>query len=181
MLKKLGLGILVLIVGFLAYVSTRNGSFHYERSGTIHATPEKIFPYISNFKMGSQWSPYEKMDPNMSKKYSGNDGESGSIMEFEGNKDTGSGKLEMLKVIPNEQVDIKLTMLKPWHAENLIQYKLTPEAEGTLFTWSMSGDGGFMGKLMSVLIDCEKMMGDQFEQGINNLREVVEGPGTPVQ
>ena len=95
-------------------------------------------------------------------------------MEFEGNSDAGSGKLELLSLVPNQTVDIKLTMTKPFHAENLIQYSLTPEAQGTKFTWAMSGDGGFLGKLMTVVIDCEKMIGDQFNQGIANLKTVVE-------
>ena len=174
MSKKIGLAFLVVLVLFLGYVSTRQGTFYYERSGLINAPAEKIFPYLSNFKMGSQWSPYEKIDPNMKKTFTGNDGEVGSVMEFEGNSDAGSGKLEMLSIAPNQLVDIKLTMTKPIFAENLIQYKLTPEGQGTRFTWSMSGDGGFMTKLMTVFIDCEKMVGDQFNAGIANLKTIVE-------
>lgn len=174
MSKKIGLGLLVVLVLFLGYVSTRQSKFYYERSGLINAPAEKIFPYLSNFKLGSQWSPYEKIDPNMKKTFTGNDGEVGSIMEFEGNSDAGSGKLEMLSIAPNQLVDIKLTMTKPIFAENLIQYKLTPEGPATRFTWSMSGDGGFMTKLMTVFIDCEKMVGDQFNAGIANLKTIVE-------
>jgi hypothetical protein len=124
--------------------------------------------------MGSLWSPYEKVDPNMKKTFSGTDGQVGAVMEFEGNKDAGSGKLEILKIVPNELVEIKLTMLKPFFAENIVQYKLTPENGGTRFSWSMSGDGGFMGKLISVFIDCEKMVGGQFSSGIENLKTLIE-------
>lgn len=174
MIKKIGLGVLIALVAFLGFVSTKNGQFHYERSGVINAPAAKIFSYLSNFKMGHLWSPYEKMDPNMKKTFTGTDGTVGSVMEFEGNSETGSGKLEMLKVEPNSLVEIKLTMIKPFHGENLIQYKLTPEGAGTRFSWSMSGDGGFMGKLISVFINCEKMMAGQFESGIANLKAVVE-------
>lgn len=175
MIKKILLGLLVLVVLFLGYVSTRSGEFKYERSGVINAPASRIFPYLSNFKMGSQWSPYEKMDPNMKKTYVGTDGQVGSIMEFEGNKDTGSGRLEMLKIVLNELIEIKLTMLKPMHGENLVRYKLSPEGTGTRFSWSIEGNGGFMSKLFTLLVDCEKMMGEQFEQGIATLRGVVEG------
>lgn len=169
MLAKIGLGVVAVLIGFLGYVSTREGKFRYERSGVINAAPEKIFPYLSDFKLGGQWSPFEQVDPNMKKTFSE------KTMEFEGNSDAGSGKLELLNVVPNQSVDIKLTMTKPMHAENLIQYKLTPEQDGTRFTWIMSGDGGFMGKLMNVFMDCEKMIGDQFVKGISNLKTVVEG------
>jgi uncharacterized protein YndB with AHSA1/START domain len=172
--KKIGLGLIAVIILFFGYVSTRSGKFNYERSGLINAPAEKIFPYISNLKMGELWSPYEKIDPTMKKTFTGEDGHVGSKMEFEGNSDAGSGNLEILGVVPNDSVEIKLIMTKPMHAENLIHYKLTPEGAGTRFTWAMEGDGGFMTKLMTLLIDCEKMIGGQFEQGINNLRQVVE-------
>ncbi len=174
MLKKIGLLILTLVLVFIGYVSTREGKFYYERNGLIEASPERIFPHISNFKLGHEWSPYEKMDPNMKKTFTGSDGEVGSVMEFEGNMDSGSGKLEILKIVPNEMVEIRLTMLKPFYGVNLVTYKLTPEEKGTRFSWSMSGDGGFMGKLMTVLIDCEAMVGGQFNQGITSLKALVE-------
>jgi uncharacterized protein YndB with AHSA1/START domain len=173
-IKKIAIVLVIIIVAFLGYVSTRNPHFRYERSGVINAPAEKIFPYISDFKLGALWSPYEKTDPNMKRTFSGPEAQAGSVMEFDGNSDVGSGKLEMLKVVPNESVEIKLTMLKPFYGENMIKYVLTPEGEGTRFTWIMSGNGGFMGKLMSVLIDCEKMIGGQFEQGIASLKAVVE-------
>ncbi|MNJ91268.1 Bacterial transcription activator, effector binding domain [compost metagenome] len=176
MLLKIAIAVIVVLVIFLGYVSTREGQFRYERSGVIAAPPEKIFPYLSNLKNGDKWSPYEKVDPNMKKTFAGNDGEVGSTMVFEGNKDAGSGKLEILKIVPNELVEIKLTMTAPMHAENIVEYRLTPEANGTKFSWSMSGDGGFMGKLVNVFIDVEKMVADQFSEGIANLKAHVEGP-----
>lgn len=174
MVKKILIGLLFLIVLFLGYVSTRPSQFRYERSGVINAPAEQVFNLISNFRMGEKWSPYERIDPTMKKTFSGTDGEVGSVLEFEGNRDVGSGKLELLKKVPNELIEIKLTMIKPFFGENLIEYKLTPETEGTRFTWSMSGDGGFMGKLMATIIDCEKMVGDQMNQGISNLKTHLE-------
>ncbi len=174
MAKRIFLGILLLLLVFLAFVSTRESKFHYERTGLINAPPEKIFPYISNFKMGGLWSPYEKIDPNMKKQFSGPDAQVGSVMQFDGNSEAGSGQLEILRIVPYAFVEIKLTMTKPMHAENIVQYKLTPEGSATRFTWSMSGDGGFFTKLISVFIDCEKMVGDQFNTGIANLKTVVE-------
>lgn len=174
MLKKMGLVLGLALAGFLIFVSTRESKFSYERSGVIKASPDKIFPYISQFKLGALWSPFEQADPNMKKTYKGMDGQVGAIFEFEGNSDVGSGNLELLKVNPNESVEMKLNMVKPFAAENLIFYTLTPEGEGTRFTWRMSGDGGFLGKLMSVLIDCDAMMEEQFDKGIKNLTAVVE-------
>lgn len=175
MFVKIAIGVLVALVLFLGYVSTRDGKFRYERSGVIAATKEQVFPYISNLRMGEQWSPYEKMAPGMKKSFTGDDGQVGSKMEFE-SKEAGSGTIEILRIVPNEAVDLKLIMTAPLKGENLIEYRLASEGEGTRFTWTMSGEGGFMGKLMSVIINCEKMIGDQFTQGINNLKAVLEKP-----
>jgi hypothetical protein len=174
MFKKIFAVFIIFITVFLIFVSTRDGKFQYERSGIINASAEKIFPFISNFKLGNEWSPYQQMDPNMKSTFSGNDAEVGSAMEFEGNSQVGSGKLQILRIVPNQLVEIQLTMLKPFHAENLIQYRLMPEGSATRFSWSMTGDGGFMNKLISIFINCEKMVGDQFSQGIQNLKSVVE-------
>ena len=174
MLKKVMISLTILILLILGIASTKESKFQYERSGIIHASKEKIFPYLSQFKLGSLWSPYEKVDLKMSKKYSEKDGIVGSTMEFSGNSDVGTGKLEILKLIPNEFVEIKLTMTKPFNAENIIQYKLTTAPEGTIFNWSMSGDGGFLGKVITIFINCEKMVGDQFNSGITNLKQIIE-------
>jgi hypothetical protein len=159
---------------FLGYVSTRNSEFRYERSGLIHAQPAQIFPYLANFKKGNEWSPYDRRDPDMKRTFKGAEGEVGSIMEFDGNRDSGAGSLEVLKIIPNQQVEIKLVMTRPISASNTIIYTLTPEGDQTRFSWAMSGDGGFMGKLIGVFIDCEKMVAGDFEVGIKTLKDLIE-------
>lgn len=173
MLVKIVAGFFVLVVLFLGYVATRPGQFSYERSGVIHASPERIFPFISQFKLGTQWSPYEKADPQMKHVYGGTDGTVGASEDFESDK-SGSGRLEILNLVPNERVEIRLTMTKPFRAENFVVYKLTPERDGTRFSWSMSGDGGFVGKLVRTVIDCEKIVAGQFGEGIANLKALVE-------
>lgn len=172
---KVILFVLVIALGAMAaLIASRPGTFHFERSGLINAPSEKIFPYLTNFKLGSQWTPYEKMDPNMKKTYSGPDSGVGSIMAFDGNRKVGSGRLEMVTVIPNNFVEIRLTMLSPMKAENIVQYKLDTKDHGTLFTWSMSGHNNFLSKGISLFIDCDKLIGDQFSQGIQNLKQLTE-------
>ncbi|MCK6597144.1 MAG: SRPBCC family protein [Bdellovibrionaceae bacterium] len=174
MFKKFALATVIGLVLFLGYVSTKPSKFHYEKSVLINATADKIFPYLSNFKMGKEWNPFDQRDPNITRKFLGFDAQVGSVMEFEGNSDAGSGRLEILKIVSNELVEIRLIMTKPMAADNLIQYKLRTNGTGTEFTWSMSGDGGFVGKLFCTFIDVEKMMLDQFEIGFTNLKKIVE-------
>lgn len=175
MLKKILIGVLVLVVAFFGYVATRNSYFKYETSGIIPAPPEKVFPYVSDLRMGEKWSPYEK-GKEIQKEFVGPSDQVGGKYIFKGDSSTGSGHLEITKLVPNQMVEIHLVMTEPLPADNMITYQLEAVPEGTKFTWSMAGDGGFIGKLMSVLIDCEKMMTDQFKVGIANLQALFNQP-----
>ena len=95
-------------------------------------------------------------------------------MEFKGNTDAGSGYLQILSLTANSEVQMRLVMTKPIPADNLIVYKLNSESDGTKFTWSMSGDGGFIGQLVNVFIDCEKMIVDEFDKSFDSLKRLVE-------
>lgn len=174
MLIKVVLGVLIVVALFLAFIATRKGEFHYETSEVIAAPPEKIFPYVSDLKLGGEWSPFEKVDPNMKKEFVGESNQVGSKLNFTGNKEAGSGSLEILKIVPNEYVQIRLIMTAPLKADNIVEYRLTPEDHGTRFTWSMYGNGGYVGKLVTFFIDCEKMVIDQFRKGFDNLKAIVE-------
>ena len=173
-MKKVLIVLGVIIVGFLGFVASRPGTFHYEKSGVIAAAPDQIFPYLDDFKKGSEWNTFDKADPEMKKSYDGPESGVGAKMAFEGNSNVGVGNLEITNEVVNSSVEMKLEMIKPMKGTNDILYTLTPEEGGTKFTWSMSGKNPFMGKLMGIFIDCEKMIGEQFEQSIQNLKTVVE-------
>ena len=173
-IKKIFVGFAITLILFLGFVSTRDGHFNYERSGVIHAPASAIFAYISDFKKGTLWNPFDQKDPNMKRTFLGPDAQVGSTMVFEGNREGGTGKLEILKLVPDQSVDIRLTMTSPMSADNVIHYQLTPEGDGTRFSWEMSGDGGFMAKLISLFMNCEKFVTPEFETGIKNLKAIVE-------
>jgi hypothetical protein len=175
MLFKVFVTLATLLLFFVFYVNSREAKFHYERSGVIKATPEVIWPHISQFTLGQAWSPYAKKDPSMTTTFSEKQGEIGSTMSFESDR-AGSGNLEITSLIPYQEVTLRLTMTKPFTAVNVVKYSLTPDPNGTKFTWSMDGDNGFLGKMMGVLIDCEKMVADDFTVGIENLKRLIEGP-----
>jgi uncharacterized protein YndB with AHSA1/START domain len=178
MLAKAAGLVFVLALIFIGYVANRDGNFKCERSGEVHALPQEIFPYLSELKLSQAWSPYEKSVGVMTKKYTGTDGAVGSAMEFEGGWRIGSGRIEILRIVPNELVELKLTMGKPFFSEQFIQYNLTPTLDGAVVNLSILGRGGFIGKILSIFIDSEKLIGDQFSLGILNLKHVVESSKT---
>jgi uncharacterized protein YndB with AHSA1/START domain len=171
---KILAGVVVAIVAFLGFASMRPADFRYERSGVINAPPEKIYPFLSDFNLGSQWNPYEEKDLNMKKSYSAEQGRVGSSMSWEGNNQVGSGRLEITRLEPNDSVDIRLTMTEPMNMSHNVHYKLEPIESGTRFTWWQEGQNNIIGKVMTVVIDCDKMFGEDMEKGIAKLKKVVE-------
>jgi uncharacterized protein YndB with AHSA1/START domain len=174
LLKKFSIIILVVFAAFLIYVATRDGHFSYARSVVINAPADKIFPYISDFQKAAEWIPYDRKDPKMKKSFSGPLGQVGAVEEYDGNSDVGSGKLEIVKLVPNQSVQIQLTMIKPMAAKNLVDYTLTPEGNGTKFTWRLSGENGFGGKLVSTIMNCEQLVAKDIEAGQAQLKALVE-------
>jgi len=166
--------IVLLIVAVLLYATTKPDSFSIQRSITIKATPEKIAALINDFNRWPLWSPWEKLDLAMKKTMSGAAAGPGSIYEWQGNKKVGQGRMEILESSAS-QIKIKLDFLKPFEAHNITIFDLQSQGDITVVTWNMSGSNNYIGKLMHMFINVDKMVGKDFEKGLAALKEQAEG------
>jgi uncharacterized protein YndB with AHSA1/START domain len=173
MFKIIGLIIALVIAGVLIYAATKPDSFRLERSTTIKAPPEKISAYLSDFKQWAAWSPWEEKDPAMKRSFSGAASGKGAVYGWEGNKNVGSGRMEILDVQP-QKVTIKLDFLAPFEAHNTTEYSLEPQGDGTKVTWAMFGPSNYMSKVMNVFMSMDKMVGPDFEAGLAKLKAAAE-------
>ena len=123
--------VLVVIAGILIYASTRPDSFRVQRSVGIKAPPQKIFPLIDDLKAWAGWSPYEKKDPAMKRSFGPITAGKGATYEWEGNKNVGQGRMEILEATPPGKVLIKLDFLKPFEAHNMAEFTLEPKGDTT--------------------------------------------------
>ncbi len=174
MLKIIGIAVVVLIGGFLAFVATRPDAFRVERSISIKAPPEKVYALLEDFGRAQEWSPYEKKDPNMKRERSGAPKGKGSVYAFDGNGEVGTGKLEIIDATPPSKVVVRLDMEKPFKASNIIEYSMAPAGDGTQVTWAMRGQANYLSKVMCLFMDMDKMVGKDFEAGLAALKSVVE-------
>lgn len=165
--------IAVAIVGLLIYASTRPDTFRYARSQRINAAPDAIFPLINDYKNWPQWSPYEHRDPAMKRTMEGPSAGVGAVYAWSGNKNVGSGRMEILDANPN-RITIKLDFYAPFRANNIAEFSLVPHGNQTEVTWAMSGPVPFIGKVMATLIDCNNMCGKDFSAGLASMKEVAE-------
>jgi uncharacterized protein YndB with AHSA1/START domain len=166
--------IAVAVIAVLILAAMKPDTFRVVRSTTIKAPPERIFPLIADFRNWSAWSPWEKMDPALKRTYSGAAEGKGAVYEWEGNKKVGKGRMEIIDAPPSEKVAIKLDFLKPFEAHNTAEFTLQPRGETTDVTWVMHGPNLFIGKVMSVFISMDRMVGKDFEAGLANLKAAAE-------
>ena len=178
MLKKISLYVLVplivVVAGILIYASTKPDTMHYQRSASIKAPPEKIFPLINDFHRWGTWSPYETRDPAMKRIFSGQPEGKGSVYEWDGDKNVGKGRMEITEVSAPSKVTIKLDFIKPFEGHNVAEFVLEPRGDSTNVTWTMRGPSPYIAKLMSVFFSMDSMIGRDFEAGLANLKAAAE-------
>jgi uncharacterized protein YndB with AHSA1/START domain len=174
MLKKIALVIVVLVAALLAFAATKPDSFRVQRTASIKAPPEKIFPLISDLKRWNAWSPWEKLDPAMKRTHSGAASGKGAVYEWAGNGEVGAGRMEIVAAAPPSALKIKLDFLKPFEAHNFAEFTLEPNGDGTNVTWAMYGPNTYVSKLMSVFFSMDSMVGKYFETGLANLKAATE-------
>lgn len=157
--------ILGLIALFLIYVASRPSEFTLERSRTINAPVSKIYPLIGDFRNWEKWSPWLEMEPTAKLTYGNTTTGVGGNYRWDGNK-TGSGSATCVEDVPPTKFRIRLEFEKPMKAVHDVVYSLEEIAGSTKVTWTMTGSNNFMGKLFSLLFNMEKMVGPQFERGL---------------
>jgi hypothetical protein len=174
MLKKIAIGVVVLILIVLGLAAVQPDSFRVQRTIAIKAAPEKIQPLISDFHNWPAWSPWEKLDPAMKRTYSGAPKDQGAVYAWEGDDKVGAGRMEITGLAQPTKVDIKLDFLKPFESHCLTEFTLEPKGDLTTVTWTMSGPSNFMTKLMGLAVSMDKMIGKDFETGLANMKAVAE-------
>jgi uncharacterized protein YndB with AHSA1/START domain len=164
----------VVVAAALAYAATKPDTFMVRRSASIAAPPERIFPMIDDLRAQSAWSPFEK-DPNMKRSHSGAPRGTGAVYEWDGNRHVGAGRIAITASVPPSKVVLLLDMSRPFKAHNTVEFALDRDGDGTTVTWSMQGRQPYMAKVMGLFMDCDKMCGRQFEEGLAKLKVLAEG------
>ncbi|MDR3499501.1 MAG: SRPBCC family protein [Parvibaculum sp.] len=165
--------IAVAIAALFIYAATRPDSFSIQRSATIKAGPERIFGFIDDFREWTKWSPYEQVDADLKRSYSGAEHGVGAVYSWSGKK-IGDGRMEILESDAPSRIVIKLDFMSPFEAHNIAQFTLSPKGDATEVTWEMHGPSSFFSKVAGVFFNIDKIVGKDFEAGLNNLKAAAE-------
>jgi hypothetical protein len=173
-IRKIGLSVLAILVVFLAYVAMQSPNYVISREIAINAPAEKIFPYLNNSKLAESWGPWLEVDPQAKMTYSGPAEGVGSRASWEGGNQLGTGSATIVESVPNQRVQIKLEYVKPMNMTQDSEYLIKSTGNQSVVTWKVQGKNTFMGRLMCIFVNMDKMVGGMFEKGLSNLKALVE-------
>jgi len=166
--------IAIAIAAVLILAATKPNTLRVQRATSIKAPADRIFPMINDFRQWRTWSPYENKDPAMNRTYEGTENGKGAVYAWDGNRNVGSGQMEILEAQVPSKITIKLDFFKPFEGHNTAEFTMLPQGDVTNLTWTMVGPAVFMSKLMQVFINLDRMIGRDFEVGLANLKQLAE-------
>ncbi len=172
MIKKILLGLVAIIAIILVVAAFKSPDFRVERSLTIAAPPEALFGWFNSPKKFDEFNPWLKLDPTAKTEYTGPEAGVDAVATWAG-KATGKGKATIIESKPNELIRLRMDWIEPLEGVSTVDYSFKPEGDKTTVTWSMYGKSNFMGRLMSIFMDCDSMCGPQFEKGLADLDTLV--------
>jgi len=144
-------------------------TYTVERRALIPAPPARVYAALADFHDWPNWSPWEGLDPDMTRTFSGADAGVGAVYEWKGNRKAGEGRMEITAAEEPSGVTLALDFLKPFKSSSTTRFQLEPEGDGTRVTWTMQGPKTFVTKVMGIFTSMDKLIGKDFEKGLTQL------------
>ena len=168
------LGVIVLaIAAVLIYAATKPDTFALQRSASIAAPPERLYPLIADVKAFNTWNPWARKDPATKMAYEGPASGVGAAYSWD-SEQLGAGRMQITEATAASRVAARLEFKRPFEATNRVEFTLQPQGTQTQVTWAMSGPMPYLSKLMTTFVSMDKMVGSDFEAGLANLKAVAE-------
>ena len=153
-------------------------SYTVERSVRIDAPSQRIYDQIADFRNWTSWSPWEGLDPELERSYTGAESGEGAVYGWSGNRKAGQGYMKIVEADEPTRVEIDLTFEKPWKSRNDTVFVIEPDGSGSRVTWTMTGHKTLMTRVLGVFTSLDRMVGPDFEKGLARLKAVAEQPSS---
>jgi uncharacterized protein YndB with AHSA1/START domain len=151
--------------------------FEVVRDTTIAAPRATVFALLVDFHRWIEWSPWEVLDPDLTRNYSGAPSGVGAVYEWVGNRKAGAGRMEITSAAAPSRLQLALQFLKPFKSSSTTTFTLDERDGATQVTWCMVGPKTFMTRVMGVFMSMDKMVGRDFEKGLKQLGEAATKAG----
>jgi uncharacterized protein YndB with AHSA1/START domain len=167
--------IIILAVPFILALFQKNESY-IEREITVNKPKQDVFNYVKHLKNGEQYNKWIMADPDMKKTFSGNDGNAGFVYAWESaDNNVGKGEQEITKVNEGERVESEVRFEKPFKGVSFVTFITEPvSTDKTKVRWVFSGPKNYMMKVMHVVLNIEKKLGNDLQVSLGNLKTILE-------
>lgn len=150
--------------------------YHVQRETVINKNKSEVYQFLKYVKNQVAFSPWNELDPNMERTFTGTDGERGFTLRWESdNKKIGVGEQEIESLIPENRINYKFRFYKPFKALNDHGYfQLSEIGENkTKVVWGYDGKLDYPGNIVSLFLNFDKMIGESFEKGLAKMKTVI--------
>jgi uncharacterized protein YndB with AHSA1/START domain len=174
MILKLIAAMAVVIVITLAIAAFRPSTIQIQRSRNMNAPAERVFALINDFHNWPLWAPQDLEDPTMKRTFSGPVAGVGATSEWSGSGNSGKGRMSIVESEAPKRISIAVDFVKPFEAHNQNEFTLEPSGTSTKVTWKMRGTNAYFMKVMGLFVNVDRLMGEHFEHGLENLQKACE-------
>lgn len=168
------LALVIIGILFVVLLVGRPDEFQVVRTASLAAPPGAVFGLVNDFHKWEAWSPWAKLDPACKNTFSGASAGRDAGFAWDGNNKVGAGRMTITESQSPEFIRIKLEFLRPFKATNATELTFQPQGGETLVTWKMTGKNNVMSKVFGLFVDCDTMVGKDFEKGLANLKVIAE-------
>lgn len=165
--------LLAVLITLVVVASRQPEDFTITRSAVMAAPASRVFAQVNDFHRWEAWSPWARRDPAAKTRYEGEPAGTGATFHWDGPK-TGAGSMTITDSQPPQLIRIRLDFLRPMACTNMAEFTFREDGMETHVTWSMSGKNTLLSRMMCLCINMDKMVGKDFEQGLAEIRKIVE-------
>ena len=178
-LKRIGLGLLALVILLLIVALFLPKEFTITREVTVAKPRNQVFDYVRHIRNQDQYSKWNMADPASKKSTRGTDGTPGFVYSWDGNSQVGKGEQEITKVTEGERVDMEIRFERPF--KNTAFSSMTTADAGaaqTRVSWTFEGKSPYPLNLMSALM--KGKLGSDLQASLENLKNNLESGKQPI-
>lgn len=179
-LKIIGAIVVIAIIAFVAMALSASPEGSIESSIVIDAPPEMVYEECVDIKKMDAWSPWHNLEPSAFTYEGPASGVGARSVWSSENPELGNGSLEIVEAVPNKSLKTKM-VFEGFNGQFYSWVKLEPQGENkTEVVWGYNySDLDLIGRFFMSIMDINEEMTPKFEEGLADLKEIVESKPTP--
>jgi len=174
MIIKIVVAFIIAVAILAGMITLQSETYTVSRSIVVAAPASVVFAQINDFHNWAKWSPWEKLDPSMTRSYEGATAGTGAVYRWSGNSKAGEGIMRITESRPGDRIAVQLAFSRPYASSSDVTFTLHPDGKNSGVTWSMVGKNNFALKAVSFFSSMDRLLGPDFERGLADLKIVAE-------